>query len=142
MLFALEYTLAQFGTLPVGYRETEEQICTQVAHERLEQERVLDAREPAGRRLDCPMQELKREANTLASNSQDAETTCAVALPPGPKVRFTAAAGTCKKTAASAQHQRRGDRHASVPLQSRNPNRVRAGRIAHRDAGRGVRRIG
>ena len=36
---------------------------------------VLDAREPAGRRLDFLMQELNREANTLSSKSQDAETT-------------------------------------------------------------------
>ena len=36
---------------------------------------VLDAREPAGRRLDFLMQEFNREANTLSSKSQDAETT-------------------------------------------------------------------
>jgi uncharacterized protein (TIGR00255 family) len=36
---------------------------------------VLDAREPAGRRLDFLMQELNREANTLSSKSQDADTT-------------------------------------------------------------------
>jgi uncharacterized protein (TIGR00255 family) len=36
---------------------------------------VLDAKEPAGRRLDFLMQELNREANTLSSKSQDAETT-------------------------------------------------------------------
>ena len=36
---------------------------------------VLDAREPAGRRLDFLMQELNREANTLSSKSQDVETT-------------------------------------------------------------------
>jgi uncharacterized protein (TIGR00255 family) len=36
---------------------------------------VLDATEPAGRRLDFLMQELNREANTLSSKSQDAETT-------------------------------------------------------------------
>jgi uncharacterized protein (TIGR00255 family) len=76
------------------------QIGTQVDPERLEQEiallaykmdveeeldrlgshvtevrRVLDADEPAGRRLDFLMQELNREANTLSSKSQDAETT-------------------------------------------------------------------
>lgn len=36
---------------------------------------VLDTSEPAGRRLDFLMQELNREANTLSSKSQDAETT-------------------------------------------------------------------
>lgn len=38
---------------------------------------VLDATEPAGRRLDFLMQELNREANTLSSKSQDSETTLA-----------------------------------------------------------------
>ncbi len=36
---------------------------------------VLDSTEPAGRRLDFLMQELNREANTLSSKSQAAETT-------------------------------------------------------------------
>lgn len=36
---------------------------------------VLESSEPAGRRLDFLMQELNREANTLSSKSQDAETT-------------------------------------------------------------------
>jgi uncharacterized protein (TIGR00255 family) len=36
---------------------------------------VLDAKEPAGRRLDFLMQEFNREANTLSSKSQDADTT-------------------------------------------------------------------
>jgi uncharacterized protein (TIGR00255 family) len=36
---------------------------------------VLDAKEPAGRRLDFLMQDLNREANTLSSKSQDADTT-------------------------------------------------------------------
>ncbi|MGB7904915.1 MAG: YicC/YloC family endoribonuclease [Steroidobacteraceae bacterium] len=36
---------------------------------------ILDAREPAGRRLDFLMQEFNREANTLSSKSQDADTT-------------------------------------------------------------------
>ena len=34
-----------------------------------------DEGQPAGRRLDFLMQELNREANTLSSKSQDAETT-------------------------------------------------------------------
>ncbi len=40
-----------------------------------EVERVLDAREPAGRRLDFLMQELNREANTLGSKSVDLRNT-------------------------------------------------------------------
>jgi uncharacterized protein (TIGR00255 family) len=41
--------------------------------------RIIEANEPAGRRLDFLMQELNREANTLSSKSQDLETTrCAV----------------------------------------------------------------
>ncbi|MDN5850223.1 MAG: DUF1732 domain-containing protein, partial [Nitrococcus sp.] len=40
-----------------------------------EVERVLDQNEPAGRRLDFLMQELNREANTLASKSADTQTT-------------------------------------------------------------------
>lgn len=42
---------------------------------------VLQRKEPVGRRLDFLMQELNREANTLGSKSNDAETTqCAVDL--------------------------------------------------------------
>ena len=37
--------------------------------------RVLDRKEPVGRRLDFLMQELNREANTLGSKSSDADTT-------------------------------------------------------------------
>ena len=37
--------------------------------------KALEGSEPAGRRLDFLMQELNREANTLSSKSQDAETT-------------------------------------------------------------------
>ncbi|HEY7377523.1 MAG TPA: YicC/YloC family endoribonuclease [Steroidobacteraceae bacterium] len=37
--------------------------------------KALDGAEPAGRRLDFLMRELNREANTLSSKSQDAETT-------------------------------------------------------------------
>ena len=40
-----------------------------------EVERILNRREPIGRRLDFLMQELNREANTLGSKSVDAETT-------------------------------------------------------------------
>jgi uncharacterized protein (TIGR00255 family) len=41
----------------------------------LEVRRILGQGGPAGRRLDFLMQELNREANTLASKSQDQETT-------------------------------------------------------------------
>ena len=76
------------------------QLCTDVDHERLEQElailaqrldvdeeldrlrghvteirKTFGGQEPAGRRLDFLMQELNREANTLSSKSQDIETT-------------------------------------------------------------------
>ena len=37
--------------------------------------RILESRGPKGRRLDFLMQELNREANTLASKSQDQEAT-------------------------------------------------------------------
>jgi len=45
---------------------------------------VLDATKPADRRLDFQMQELKREANTLSSISQDDETTHAAVDRCGP----------------------------------------------------------
>jgi len=76
------------------------QLCTDVDHDRLEQElatlaqrldvdeeidrlrghvaeirKAFGSQEPAGRRLDFLMQELNREANTLSSKSQDIETT-------------------------------------------------------------------
>jgi uncharacterized protein (TIGR00255 family) len=76
------------------------QLCSEVDHDRLEQElatlaqrldvdeeldrlrghvtevrKAFGSREPAGRRLDFLMQELNREANTLSSKSQDIETT-------------------------------------------------------------------
>jgi uncharacterized protein (TIGR00255 family) len=40
-----------------------------------ETQHTLEAKEPAGRRLDFLMQEFNREANTLSSKSQDLETT-------------------------------------------------------------------
>jgi len=40
-----------------------------------EVKKALHANEPAGRRLDFLMQEFNREANTLSSKSQDADTT-------------------------------------------------------------------
>ncbi|HEX4151906.1 MAG TPA: YicC/YloC family endoribonuclease [Steroidobacteraceae bacterium] len=81
-------------------KERISQLCSEVDHDRLEQElamlaqrldvdeeidrlrghvtevrKTFDAQEPAGRRLDFLMQELNREANTLSSKSQDIETT-------------------------------------------------------------------
>jgi uncharacterized protein (TIGR00255 family) len=41
---------------------------------------VLEQNEPVGRRLDFLMQELNREANTLASKSSDTETTRAAMM--------------------------------------------------------------
>jgi hypothetical protein len=43
MLFALEYMLTEFGTLPARYREAQEQVGTQVAPERLEQSQQVEA---------------------------------------------------------------------------------------------------
>ena len=40
-----------------------------------EARKTMRGTEPAGRRLDFLMQEFNREANTLSSKSQDAETT-------------------------------------------------------------------
>lgn len=45
-----------------------------------EVEQVLEQNEPVGRRLDFLMQELNREANTLASKSSDTETTQAAVM--------------------------------------------------------------
>ena len=54
--------------------DVDEELDRLVAH-LAEISSVLDATEPAGRRLDFLMQELNREANTLSSKSQDVETT-------------------------------------------------------------------
>ena len=60
--------------------DVEEELDRLIAHVN-EVEQVLTRDEPVGRRLDFLMQELNREANTLSSKSQDAETTrCAVDL--------------------------------------------------------------
>jgi len=60
--------------------DVEEELDRLIAHVN-EVEQVLQRDEPVGRRLDFLMQELNREANTLSSKSQDAETTrCAVDL--------------------------------------------------------------
>ena len=54
--------------------DVDEELDRLVAHIE-EIRRVMTGNEPAGRRLDFPMQELNREANTLSSKSQDLETT-------------------------------------------------------------------
>ncbi len=54
--------------------DVEEELDRLMAHVK-EVEQVLGRKEPIGRRLDFLMQELNREANTLSSKSQDAETT-------------------------------------------------------------------
>ena len=54
--------------------DVEEELDRLNAHVN-EVEQVLQRDEPVGRRLDFLMQELNREANTLSSKSQDAETT-------------------------------------------------------------------
>ena len=54
--------------------DVEEELDRLQAHVK-EVEKVLDRNEAVGRRLDFLMQELNREANTLSSKSQDAETT-------------------------------------------------------------------
>ncbi len=54
--------------------DVEEELDRLIAHAD-EVEQVLSRDEPVGRRLDFLMQELNREANTLSSKSQDAETT-------------------------------------------------------------------
>jgi uncharacterized protein (TIGR00255 family) len=54
--------------------DVEEELDRLQAHIK-EVEKVLTRKEAVGRRLDFLMQELNREANTLSSKSQDAETT-------------------------------------------------------------------
>jgi uncharacterized protein (TIGR00255 family) len=54
--------------------DVEEELDRLTAHLG-EVRRVLEQKEPVGRRLDFLMQELNREANTLSSKSQDVDTT-------------------------------------------------------------------
>lgn len=54
--------------------DVEEELDRLTAHLD-EVRRVLEQKEPVGRRLDFLMQELNREANTLSSKSQDVDTT-------------------------------------------------------------------
>jgi uncharacterized protein (TIGR00255 family) len=78
--------ISQLGTAPDAERLEQELVIyahkmdvdeelDRLAGHLQEVKSVLDVTEPAGRRLDFLMQELNREANTLSSKSQDAETT-------------------------------------------------------------------
>jgi uncharacterized protein (TIGR00255 family) len=78
--------IAQFGTsvdparleqelVLLAYKMDFEEELDRLGSHVTETLQVLDAKEPAGRRLDFLMQEFNREANTLSSKSQDAETT-------------------------------------------------------------------
>lgn len=62
--------LAQEAALLVVRQDTSEELDRLAAHAR-EARRLLDADEAVGRRLDFLMQELAREANTLASKAPD-----------------------------------------------------------------------
>lgn len=59
----------------LAYKMDVEEELDRLGSHVIEVRRVLDADEPAGRRLDFLMQELNREANTLGSKSADTETT-------------------------------------------------------------------
>jgi uncharacterized protein (TIGR00255 family) len=78
--------IAQFGTtvdparleqelVLLAYKMDFEEELDRLGSHVTETLQVLDAKEPAGRRLDFLMQEFNREANTLSSKSQDADTT-------------------------------------------------------------------
>ena len=59
----------------LAYKMDVEEELDRVGSHLAETLQVLDATEPAGRRLDFLMQEFNREANTLSSKSQDVEMT-------------------------------------------------------------------
>jgi uncharacterized protein (TIGR00255 family) len=59
----------------IAYKMDVEEELDRLGSHITETLQVLDSKEPAGRRLDFLMQEFNREANTLSSKSQDAETT-------------------------------------------------------------------
>jgi uncharacterized protein (TIGR00255 family) len=66
--------LEQEIALALARTEVDEELDRLTSHV-AEVAKALTAAEPAGRRLDFLMQEFNREANTLSSKSQDAETT-------------------------------------------------------------------
>jgi uncharacterized protein (TIGR00255 family) len=59
----------------IAYKMDVEEELDRLGSHVTETLRVLESTDPVGRRLDFLMQELNREANTLSSKSQDAETT-------------------------------------------------------------------
>jgi uncharacterized protein (TIGR00255 family) len=59
----------------IAYKMDVEEELDRLGSHITETVQVLESQEPAGRRLDFLMQEFNREANTLSSKSQDAETT-------------------------------------------------------------------
>jgi uncharacterized protein (TIGR00255 family) len=59
----------------IAYKMDVEEELDRLGSHVTETLQVLESKEPAGRRLDFLMQEFNREANTLSSKSQDAETT-------------------------------------------------------------------
>jgi uncharacterized protein (TIGR00255 family) len=69
-----EGRLEQEMTMLCQRLDVDEEMDRLEAHLK-EVEQVLERDEPVGRRLDFLMQELNREANTLSSKSNDAETT-------------------------------------------------------------------
>jgi uncharacterized protein (TIGR00255 family) len=83
----LEERLAQFAAVEANRERVEQELALALTKMDVDEEldrltsHVAEARkslkgsEPAGRRLDFLMQEFNREANTLSSKSQDAETT-------------------------------------------------------------------
>jgi uncharacterized protein (TIGR00255 family) len=83
----LEERLAQFAAVETNRDRLEQELALALTRMDVDEEldrlksHVAEARktmrgdEPAGRRLDFLMQEFNREANTLSSKSQDAETT-------------------------------------------------------------------
>jgi uncharacterized protein (TIGR00255 family) len=83
----LEERLAQFAAVETNRDRLEQELALALTRMDVDEEldrlrshvaearKALVAGEPAGRRLDFLMQEFNREANTLSSKSQDAETT-------------------------------------------------------------------
>jgi len=59
----------------IAYKMDVEEEIDRLGSHITETLRVLESTDPVGRRLDFLMQELNREANTLSSKSQDADTT-------------------------------------------------------------------
>jgi len=59
----------------LAYKMDVEEELDRIGSHVTETLRVLESKDPAGRRLDFLMQEFNREANTLSSKSQDSETT-------------------------------------------------------------------